>query len=488
MSKQLDKIVVETVARWRDTITNKTPINPTAARTLLQKAHPKAKLRFFEVRSPAEFYIAQAVIRGRIPKHRAVEIAQMLDIAPDFIKPLKKLGSPIQITERSVRWDRPELVTNTLLASFQKYVSLKYVDINVINQLRADQDKTAVAPPNPVNNTLHITTANFMLQDLKNLYSHVIPVQRVASFVAAQRRRLFDDKAEETPDIERELGNLNWQLNFDGAQQHVELACGSRASAVSRFTTDIMRNTFSFPHHSFDAVHTEIICKSMRCKNPEITWFFEIFHHIPAFMQFTDAYLMLVEQPILHTNEAAALHNDAGPAVIWPDNKKLWYINGHCLDEFAEQIVLRPTELTKDDILTISNEETRRIAIDRMGWNKYLTAIGAKIVNKRENWVDNTVEVLIDPQSNEPTAKKLLRQDEPLRMVLSCRSTGRKYFLAVPRDIPHPDANNRIRFTQPELPSTAIRTCEQAQNWLANGATNRHVDFAKYPINVVGAS
>jgi hypothetical protein len=126
-----------------------------------------------------------------------------------------------------------------------------------------------------------------------------------------------------------------------------------------------------------------------------------------------------------------------------------------------------------------------------MGWHNYLTAIKAKIADSRENWVDNTFEVLIDPPDR--PARPAWGPPEPLRMVLSCRSTGRKYFIAVPRTVRHPDspALNGLAANENELkefPDQAITNCEQAQKWLADGATTAYLPYAKYPINVVGAS
>ncbi|NBU72986.1 MAG: hypothetical protein EBS53_16350, partial [Bacteroidetes bacterium] len=67
----------------------------------------------------------------------------------------------------------------------------------------------------------------------------------------------------------------------------------------------------------------------------------------------------------------------------------------------------------------------------------------------------------------------------------------RKYFIAVPREIDHPELVARRFATDADrrkYPPTLVKTCEQAQKWLADGATTEHLDYAKYPINIVGAS
>jgi hypothetical protein len=230
--------------------------------------------------------------------------------------------------------------------------------------------------------------------------------------------------------------------------------------------------------HKYDAVQAEIISKAIGCKEAATIWPYEIFHHVPAIMQFDNAFLILAGKPKVHFNADGEIHNDVGPAVEWADGKKFWYIDEHYLaSESAEKIVMSPETLTKDEILAIQNEEERRVAIDRMGWSKYLTAIDAKIADSRENWVDNTYEVLIDPPTEEP-AESWRRRNEPLRMVLSCRSTGRKYFIAVPR----------ARDLNIDGTENKIKNCADAQMWLSDGATTKYLDYAKYSMNVIGAS
>lgn len=457
MSKRFKKIIDETVARWRETITSAALPDGEGARKILQKAFPKTKLRFFEVRSPAEFYIAQAVIRGRMSKKSAAEFAESIDVDPLFIKPLTKLGSPVPLTTRQTRWAQPKDTTNTTLAVLERQFEQTAGPIGARRQLPA---------------TYVGARAVTQLLDLDSIYRLVLPVSRNSM----------------EPEKRHAINHRDWRLNFVNAQKHVELAHYSIFDAVSGYIDDVMAGEHHPERHRFDAIHAEIVCKAIGCKSPAVNWPAEIFHHVPAFMQFDAAYLLLVAKPILEINADEQLHNAAGPAVIWPDGKKLWYVDGHYLSQYGEQIVTAPETLTKEMILEIENEEERRVAIDRMGWHKYLAAIGAQITHSRENWVDNTFEVLIDPPE---LIKRPWNRQEPMRMVLSCRSTGRKYFIAVPRDVPHPDHPERHRPWVAEregFPNIKIDTCEKAQRWLADGATHKMLDFAKHPINVVGAS
>jgi hypothetical protein len=194
-------------------------------------------------------------------------------------------------------------------------------------------------------------------------------------------------------------------------------------------------------------------------------------------MQFNDAYMILGSRPTVHTNAENNLHRETGPAVQWNDGTGMWFLDGHVLRERGEQIVLRPETLKAEDINNLKNEEERRVAIDRVGWGKFLADNGATVIDRRDNCVDNTIEVLIKQPKRR---KETWAPEEPLRMVLACRSTGRKYFIAVPKEF----GNERFSDT----PAKEITNCAEAQQWLADGAVTEHLPYANKPLNIVGAS
>jgi hypothetical protein len=100
-----------------------------------------------------------------------------------------------------------------------------------------------------------------------------------------------------------------------------------------------------------------------------------------------------------------------------------------------EQIVMRPESQTIKDIDGETNEEIRRIRIERFGWPRYLHESGAAIADERHNDRDCQDE-------------KLYRlKDGRHRLVCVDPSTGRKYALGVPRE---------------------VTSCEQAQNWISH--------------------
>lgn len=456
MSKRFKNIIQDVAGRWRETITSTAEPDLSGAVKLLHKATGK-KLRIFTVTSPTELYIAQAVLRGRVSKKNAVKMAGDAGIDAEFVKPLTRLGSPRRVIVSPNRWRSTEQITNIL---------------TLVTDRQFQSHKPGAELAGIEMTTGPSARVNVQLQNLKELYSQLLPRPHYHT----------------TSQAEKDAYNYrDWRLNFHGAHNHVTDSVMSLHDAVNGHMADILAGTLVPGWHKNDAIQAEIICTAMSCKDATAIWPYEIFHYVPAFMQFEDAYLLLAGKPAMQLGADGNLHNDTGPAVVWPDGKKFWYFDGHVLAQYGEKIVLNPHSLTKKEILDIANEEERRVAIDRMGWHKYLTAIDAKIAHSRENWVDNTFEVLIDPPGSR---KNGFGREEPLRMVLSCRSTARKYFIAVPRELPNPNLSGGWA-TEEDLrkyPPIRVKTCEDAQKWLANGATTEYLDYAKHPINVVGAS
>ena len=470
MSKRFNKIVKEVTERWRNTLMSEAPPDVAGATNLLKKVSNNVAV--FHARTPLEFYIAQAVLRGRMAKKAGVEYAKNLGINSDFIKPLRRIGSPLRLTFARP-WTRNE-TTNLLCKSVQQLMNNAYADATS-NKAVAARAAAGLLGATADADNLPRASAHVQLSDLNNLYNMLLP------------RPEYTHGDGVVPETIKNHDHMTWRLNFHSSQQHVSQSFMSLHEAVSEHPSDILRGLAHPRNHQYDAMQTEIICKALGCKDPAVIWSYEIFHYVPAFMQFSGAVLLLTEKPKFFVTEENSLHNETGPAVEWVDGKKLWYIDGHHLAQQGEKIVMSPEALTKEDINSIRNEEERRVAIDRMGWNRYLTAIGAKIADSKENWVDNTFEVLVDPPSSRPGWQSA----EPLRMVLSCRSTGRKYFIAIPREVENPkmprgwvEPGERAR----KFPATKIKTCEDAQKWLANGATSEYLNYAQYPLNIVGAS
>jgi hypothetical protein len=165
----------------------------------------------------------------------------------------------------------------------------------------------------------------------------------------------------------------------------VQNCCLSLSDAVSNNPIDIVNDEYNFNEHGFDATQSEILAKTLNCKDPQVNFFHEIFHLVPGIMRFRDSFLVLAEKPVINVSEDGQLHHETGPAVAYADGTGFWFLEGHALRQQGPKIVLAPHELNGKEIGEITNEEERRIAIDRMGWEKYLVEVNAKVIDSREN-------------------------------------------------------------------------------------------------------
>jgi hypothetical protein len=125
-------------------------------------------------------------------------------------------------------------------------------------------------------------------------------------------------------------------------------------------------------------------------------------------------------------------------------------------------VIERPESQSVDAIKLESNEEIKRIRIERFagqnteptdGWKRYLSAIGAKVADSRRNDIENTKEALMKT----PDGMSVL--------VCACPSTARVYALEV---------------------AQSVESCEQAQRWL--WSESRHVSGLRKPLNLIGRS
>jgi hypothetical protein len=449
--RRFTRIVKEVMARWRDTITGVTPIDIDAAKNVLRAMDKDAKV--FVVDSPKQFYAAQAIMRGRVAKKNAQKVCDELGIDSSFVDGIQICGGAVELIEGH-RWYRAS-ATNLMDVMIREFM------------FKMTEKKRRGRWWRPA----RITNENRLPFELCNLDA-LYPI-----FV----RSPWDVKESKAKEAWRKL---RYQLSFESPR--IQRANMDLAAAVSNNVDDILNDDFDPNAHPYDAVHAEIITRAMNIKDLAVTACHEIFHHVPAFMRFRRGFLLLSERPKISVNEEGALHNATGPAVEYSDGHKFWFVDGHRLVQAGEKIIMAPETLTHPEITDIENEEERRIAIDRFGWGRYMQEAGGQVIDYRENWVDNTVEVLIKP----PKPKRDFGS-EPLRMVLACRSTGRKYFVAVPPtkvDV-HSSAENTFGRASETAPNfELIQSCEMAQSWFANGSTCAHLPYANKELNIVGAS
>lgn len=459
MSKKAQKIIAETVARWRNTLTSTAQPDVEMAKKLLQAKDKKAHV--FVADSPLQFLIGQAIIRGRVAKYRAKEMCEFFKIDPAFLDNFKRVGGLAETLEAN-QWQRTRINN---LAALTTWHYLAKVTNKRPKRLGWRSLREETMP--------HI---NYLALDMANIYSHIVPSRgmRPAPSAPKEEKERFEF-----------LQRLDYTLSFSGSRA-VEKATLSLMEAVSRRPNDLIADNFNFALHGFDGVAAEIVSKMINIKAIDVIANYEIFHHTPLITEFKNAYLIMGKKPVITLNADNNLHNESGQAVQWADGTGVWFFDGHHLAQHGEKIIMTPEKLTIAEIDSINNEENRRVAIDRVGWGEYLEKTGARVIDQRENWVDNTVEILVAPGSDkvkdDAGIARSRNRTEPYRMVLACRSTGRKYFLAVPN--PHMERNWPVRQAQ-EL---QIKSCVEAQNWLANGSVSGDLPYARYPLNIVGAS
>lgn len=186
---------------------------------------------------------------------------------------------------------------------------------------------------------------------------------------------------------------------------------------------------YLFPHYHIKPVHNDEQLAELHdwAKLAESGWWFPF-----------EGVDLCCEPPKEIHREDERLHNDAGPAISFRDGWSHWSIRGVTVDE---QIVMTPSTQTIEQINREGNAEVKRIRIERYGWQEYLTAVNAKVLEHRTNDIEGTEE-------------SLMQADDMVFLVGACPSTGRIYAMEV----------------DPEC-----RTCAQAQEYLSNGKSKQTI-------------
>jgi hypothetical protein len=467
MSKAHKKLIADTIARWRETILYTGRGDVDAAKKLIHSVHKNANV--FVVDTPAQFYIAQAILRRRISKKFAVEtVCPSFGIAADFVNDLRAIGGPVNMINGQ-SWSRRS-TKNLFDRAWVLY----------LNNLFADKLPDASITPATTQRLIN-GRSRWWVQNDNAIDRRVVMAHQMCDLHALYHSfgNNVATKIKEEVDTTGKTDKLGFNaiaahLAFHTNSRMVENSCLTLAGAVSNAGVDIVNGNYDCSAHSFDATQAEMLCRITNCKKPEVNICHEIFHYVPAIMHFRSGFLLLAERPKIALNGDGILHSETGQAIMYRDGTGFWYLEGHMLRQAGRQIVMSPETLDGKTVENIENEEERRIAIDRLGWEKYLSDIDAKVLDSRENWIDNTIEVLF------ATPPRQAGREEQLRTLLSCRSTGRRYFMAVPSET----ENSWFRRHK----SIPIKTCEDVQKWMANGAKCDYLPYASHDVRVIGAS
>lgn len=493
LSKKHKTAIVNTVTRWAHTIAGTRSFNLERVSELIKTAYrgetKQIRLRkknkktgatnvtwkrikigeptIHVMQSPLAFKIAAAVCRGYISKKKAYEAADAFGIDRSFIAPLRrsamrsfKQGGRNYWYESSPlmhAWsDNLSLpIKAATLAAFERTPGTgrwaNDSDADMVRRAKAFESSLADIPEYDYRQE-HIRLTN-------NLYTEITGVSRAAR------------GSEKTQ---------TWIGNFYSADVENEavkaLGYVPRSSTEDRAVFDRLRVAPIEDRYGANYIDTEIMFDLLDINDLSKTWRHELMHEAACVMTFEESVLVLDSRPVVKYNGDGELHCEDGPAVYWPDGAKMYYVEGHTLREQGKLICETPDRITLAHIKGEENEEIKRLMIDRYGWGRYLHDIEAVVVDRRENWVDNTVEALVEMTehrtrqiwggwgrgtSNEQIAIK------KRKLVLACRSTGRQYFLSVPEE---------------------TKTCEEGQRWMGGGANTAHVPALSYPVRLVGAS
>ncbi len=461
ISKRQKKIIQEVILRWQETVTAGTP-NVEMAKECLRAGYENGigawrrrnsksgNITFFTAESPVQFGLATAIIRGRLSKEKARAFCEAYSIDPAFIKPLRR-DKPVSwnskirdrwwrsTSEFSRTWQR---VANEAFANREE-IAATIVGTNATTWRQRTNDTNARQLLSTNAPSLWLTLFRSVVQDTTG------PLATDTRFGAIVSAPMFPHvwgaMILDSPSTMATRGDLN--------------AAYSESQVFPNDLDLVNRWNNVFLDYSQSAVDAEILCRMLNIKSMLHRWEHEVYHHLTNFACFSKSCVILAARPTMQLNEAGEIHNESGPAVTWADGTRLWFLDGHMLDEGGRIIIEKPRELSVEKILRIRNEETRRVAIDKYDLEHFIVESGCPILDHRENALDNTIEILVGPPEQEQWGSK--------RMVLFCRSTGRRYLLGVPRE---------------------IESCADGQKWLAGGGADRRLPYANRELNLLGAT
>lgn len=477
LSKAHRTIVRNTLERWVQTLTEGTP-NIEKAKECLRAGYKNGigalrsdrnknqDVAFHIVRSPAALLIATTVTRGRMTKKDATELCNMLDIDDGFIPALRR-DTLCKWNSDTTRWwhaNKNEFIRTWLRAIHEEYLPREHGVASTVGLRRRWWAGRPVTAANALEMMYRANDGTLTMPIIRSmLYDHY-GLDGVTRTRPGWNGSTVQDTVQKA---ESKLSAVASRAIWDSNPTLQSSNTLRRAIDINDLLqTETTNDGSVFLGSVPKAPDAEILCRILKIDDPEMTWEHEVFHHCTSFVTFQKSCIVLAERPTIQLNEENNLHSTTGPAVAWSDGSKLWFNDGHQMDEGGKRIVMEPHKLNTAQILQIRNEETRRLAIERFGWEKFIAEADCPVLDQRRNDVDNTVEMLVGPPRQVADRNTSVIAG-PNRMVLFCRSTGRQYFLSVPRD---------------------IQSCAEAQAWMANSGSSPSLSYAASPIRVVGAS
>lgn len=126
----------------------------------------------------------------------------------------------------------------------------------------------------------------------------------------------------------------------------------------------------------------------------------------------------------LYLDERGRPHSDVGQACSWSDGFGWYAVHGVEVPDEKSHVVTNPESITAVEVKAEQNLELRRIMVQRMGYQKYFDAIGAKVLD-------------MDSLTLAGSACRVLMRDSlgDKWLVGTDGSTSRIYTMAAPREV-----------------------------------------------------
>jgi hypothetical protein len=154
-----------------------------------------------------------------------------------------------------------------------------------------------------------------------------------------------------------------------------------------------------------------------------------------------EKYCLMTERPVRACyDDRELLHSGDGPALAYKDGFSVWAINGVVLpDDIGEQIVMRPWEMTQQQIEAIESADVRTIMQDR--WcHEAIDSAGDRVGAGGGRWMEVTgmtqIHADVYTAYGDISLMRALVRDRDGRKFLCCSdsSTDRVYFIRVADD------------------------------------------------------
>lgn len=138
---------------------------------------------------------------------------------------------------------------------------------------------------------------------------------------------------------------------------------------------------------------------------------------------YEDVAFICERHDICKLDERKNLHNPTGPAIHYPDGFGIHALGGVVVPGF---VIESPEQITIDIIENETNEEVRRIMIERYGEGRYLTDVGAEVIHM------DMVKVNVDDPEDRAMPRVLYRDKKNAQWLVGTDgSTKRVYHMSV---------------------------------------------------------